>query len=255
MSKIDLSSPAIFTYSLSLITGFFAATTFAYAVGRLAKENNSALTSVMQGAGRHNTFIGLAVAGQLFGATGATIGTLATAALVPLSNVVAVVMMASMLNKHAGKRRIIQDIVRNPIILSIVAGLIFNAIDLDRDFVLYQFSELLGRATLPTLLLVIGANLRFAGVKPHALPSLVSIAAKMLVFPVVTLIGSISFGLSPEMTIIAVIFAACPTSTAAFPLAKQMGGDAPLMATIISIQTALAVIVIPIAILLAQVAT
>ena len=74
----------------------------------------------------------------------------------------------------------------------------------------------------------------------------------MLVFPVVTLLGSVSFGLSPEMTVIAVIFAACPTSTAAFPLAKQMGGDAPLMATIISIQTALAVIAIPIAILLAQ---
>jgi predicted permease len=255
MAKIDLGSPAIFTYSLSLIMGFFAATTFAYVVGRLTKENNSALTSVIQGAGRHNTFIGLAVAGQLFGGTGATIGTLATAALVPLSNVVAVVMMAFMLNNQAGKRRTIQDIVRNPIILSIAAGLIFNTFDLDREFVVYQFSELLGRATLPTLLLVIGANLRFAGVKPHVLPSLISITAKMLVFPAVTLLGSDNFGLSPEMTVIAVIFAACPTSTAAFPLAKQMGGDAPLMATIISIQTALAVIAIPIAILLAQAVT
>ncbi len=251
-SKLDLESPNILNYSLSLIVGFFAAMAFAYVVGRLAKVEPPQLTSIVQGAGRHNTFIGLAVAGQLFGAAGATIGTVATAALVPLSNVVVVVMMASTLNKDGGSRGIIKDVLRNPIILSIAAGLVFNTIDLDREFVVYQFSGLLGRATLPILLLVIGANLHLGNARASALPVAYAIAAKMLVFPIATYLMCIATGLSTEMTVIAVIFATCPTSPAGFPLAKQMGGDAPLMAAIIFVQTAIAVLAIPIAIMLAQ---
>lgn len=59
----------------------------------------------------------------------------------------------------------------------------------------------------------------------------------MVVFPIVTWLVCRYAGVSAEMTTIAVIFATCPTSPAGFPLAKQMGGDAPLMATIISVQT------------------
>jgi malonate transporter and related proteins len=75
----------------------------------------------------------------------------------------------------------------------------------------------------------------------------------MLVFPLVAFLVCRLFALSTEMTVIAVIFSTCPTSPAGFPLAKQMGGDASLMATIISLQTALGVIAIPTAISLAQV--
>ncbi len=254
-SKIDLSNSYVFTYSLSLITAFFIAMAFAYIVGRLLMDDKPALTSVMQGAGRHNTFIGLAVASQLFGTAGTTIGTLATAALVPLSNVVAVIMMASLLHKGTGSRRIIRDTMRNPIILSIVAGLLFNFIDLDRESVLFQFTGLLERAALPTLLLVIGANLRFGSFKLHILPSAISVVAKMLIFPVTTFVICRAVGQPADMTVIAVIFATCPTSPAGLPLAKQMGGDTPLIATITSVQTVLAVVAIPAAILLAQAGT
>lgn len=251
-SKLDLASPDILDYSFSLIAGFVAAMGFAYVAGRLAKIESPALTSIIQGAGRHNTFIGLAVAGELFGATGSTIGTVATASLVPLSNVVVVVILASMLRRATGRRRIVQDILRNPIILSIAAGLAFSLLEIEREFILYEFAGMLGRATLPILLLVIGANLRI-GELGGAVPLVVlSVAAKMLVFPLVTFLACRHAGVSADMTTIAVIFATCPTSPAGFPLAKQMGGDAPLMATIISIQTALAVLAIPLAILAVQ---
>ncbi|OIS92687.1 AEC family transporter [Brucella cytisi] len=251
-SKLDLTSPNILTYSVSLIAGFAAAIVFAFAAGRLTRFESPALTSIIQGAGRHNTFIGLAVAGELFGTTGSTIGTVATASLVPLSNVVVVIILASMLHKATGKRRIVQDILRNPIILSIAAGLVFSLLKLERDFILYEFAGMLGRATLPVLLLVIGANLRMGGLGGVARLVILSVVAKMLVFPLVTFLACRYTGVSADMTTIAVIFATCPTSPAGFPLAKQMGGDAPLMATIISIQTALAVLAIPLAILTVQ---
>lgn len=251
-SRLDLSDPDILPYSISLILAYFAAMIFAFCVGKIAKQSNHTLTSVIQGAGRHNTFIGLAVAGQLFGAVGTTIGTVATAALVPLSNVVAVIMMGAMLNKGAGIRKLLLDLVRNPIILAIVAGLAFSRLNFPQGFVLYQFTGLIGQATLPTLLLVIGANLRFTSFNSQIQPVVISTIAKMLVFPIIVFLVCQWFALSAETTVIAVIFACCPTSPAGFPLAKQMGGDAPVMATIISVQTAFSVIAIPIAIALAQ---
>lgn len=251
-SRLNLGDPDIFRYSISLVLAYFGAMVSAYCVGKLAKQSNPTLTSIIQGAGRHNTFIGLAVAGQLFGLNGTTIGTVATAALVPLSNVVAVVIMGAMLNEEAGIRKLFLDLVRNPIILAIVAGLAFSRFNIPQEFVLYQFTGLIGQATLPTLLLVIGANLRFSGFKSQIHPVVISTIAKMFVFPVIAFLVCQFFALSPEITVIAVIFATCPTSPAGFPLAKQMGGDAPVMATIISVQTAVSVFAIPIAIALVQ---
>ena len=44
---------------------------------------------------------------------------------------------------------------------------------------------------------------------------------------------------------------AVPTSASAYVLARQMGGDAPLLAQIITLQTILAAITMPVAIALA----
>ncbi len=254
ISAVDLGSPHLATYSAALIAGYFAAIAFVFAVGKAVGTSLPALTSILQGASRHNTFLGLAVASAVFSASGAAIGTIATATLVPLSNVLAVVMLAAILNRQAGKMGVLREIVRNPIIIAIVTGFAFNAAGLDKSFILYQFTSTLGRASLPILLLVIGANLHFGGLHQHVASSLIAVMAKMVVFPLATFLASRAFGLPADMTVIAVIFAACPTSPASYTLARQMGGDGPLMATIISVQTALAVIVIPLAIALAQAA-
>ncbi len=50
---------------------------------------------------------------------------------------------------------------------------------------------------------------------------------------------------------LAVAYAALPCSPSAYVLARQMGGDAPMMAGIISLQTILAAITMPILIGLA----
>ena len=50
---------------------------------------------------------------------------------------------------------------------------------------------------------------------------------------------------------IVAVCSAVPTSPSAYVLARQMGGDAPLLAQIITLQTILAAITMPIAIALA----
>ena len=54
-----------------------------------------------------------------------------------------------------------------------------------------------------------------------------------------------ALGLSGLLVQVAVLLAALPTATSAYILARQLGGDAPLMAGIISGQTLLAMVTIP----------
>ena len=53
-------------------------------------------------------------------------------------------------------------------------------------------------------------------------------------------------GLEGLLVKVAVLLASLPTATSAYILARQLGGDAPLMAGIISGQTLLAMVSIPV---------
>jgi malonate transporter and related proteins len=58
------------------------------------------------------------------------------------------------------------------------------------------------------------------------------------------------FGLTESNLVVVTICSAVPTASSAYVLARQMGGDAPLLAQIITLQTILAAVTMPIAIAL-----
>ena len=68
--------------------------------------------------------------------------------------------------------------------------------------------------------------------------------------PVLAVALALWFGLSGTNLVIVAVCSAVPTSSSAYVLARQMGGDAPLLAQIITLQTILAAITMPIAIAL-----
>ena len=57
-------------------------------------------------------------------------------------------------------------------------------------------------------------------------------------------------GVSDQNLVVVAVCSAVPASSSAYVLARQMGGDAPLLAQIITLQTILAAITMPIAIAL-----
>ena len=60
-----------------------------------------------------------------------------------------------------------------------------------------------------------------------ALPIWLSIAGKMVIFPLLVGVLALPIGLDPLATMIAMIFGAVPSAASAYTLARQMGGDAP----------------------------
>ncbi|KXO12718.1 putative membrane protein [Moritella sp. JT01] len=252
-STMDFGNIALLDYTVVLIIGFFSAVFISYLIGKIVNIDPPSLTSIIQGAGRHNSFIALAVSAQLLGEKGIILGTITIAILVPFSNIFMVSVMSSMLHKNTGKKiNILNQLLSNPIIISIFFGLLINYIGWGKDPILYEITKILAGATLPVVLLCIGASLQFSSFKGQLTFCLLSSFSKMIVFPAVVYFTATMLSLPLNFIIVAMIFAISPTSPAGYPLAQQMGGNAPLIAAIISLQTAVSILVLPLMIMLIQ---
>ena len=106
-------------------------------------------------------------------------------------------------------------------------------------------TELLSRASLPMLLLCVGASLRVSGFKSHTPALILAVLSKLLVLPSVTMFAGVLFGLEKEVLLVLVVLATVPTAASSYTLAQQLGGDAPLMAEIITVQTIASGVAIP----------
>jgi malonate transporter len=118
--------------------------------------------------------------------------------------------------------------------------------DVGRIPVLIDTLEVLGQAALPIMLLCVGASLKLRGLTADAMPVALSALGKLAVFPLAILGAAALLGLDAEAAAVALIYGALPTGVAAYTLSRQMGGDAPLMATMITFQTLLSFAVMPI---------
>ncbi|MFV0360607.1 AEC family transporter [Tropicimonas sp.] len=248
ISAADLGNPGLWTLAGILYAGFFAAIAYGLLAGRGRTPADA--SSVLQGSARFNTFIGLSLAEALFGAAGLQIAILGSALLIPVVNITVVTLMARQLG--AGRGGLLGDLVRNPLILSIGAGIAFNLAGFREVPVLHEMARILGNAALPIMLMCVGANLRLRGLHGSVAATALATIGKLVIFPAGVLAAI--YALQPVMLTaeIALIFAALPTGVSAYTLARQMGGNAQLMATIITVQTLLSFLTLPATLMLAR---
>jgi hypothetical protein len=203
-------------------------------------------TSLYQGVVRMNTYIGLAVAFGVAGEAGLAAAGVAIAAIVPLVNLLCV----SLLARHGTAAQptlvgVAQQVATNPLILGCAAGGLLNATGLGLPPVLGDTMEILARAALPLGLLCVGAALDLRAARAAPRPVLVSSALKLLALPGLTALGCWALGVGGTAAFVAVLFNGLPTATSAYILARQMGGDGTLMASLITAQTLLAMLSLP----------
>lgn len=250
---VDFSDAA--PYLMAGVGAFVAASAFSLISAKGIGLANPVVSSVLQGGARHNTFIALAVAERIHGSEGLATAALMTAVLIPVTNVM---MVTSMVVLHGGPREggfmvpILRDLGRNPLLVSCALGMAYNLTGYGEMPVLHASVELLGLASLPIVLLCIGANLRAESFQAAAKPLVLSVVAKMFIFPGVTIMLAAAFELSMLQTAVLLIYSAVPTASSAYTLARQMGGDAPLMAGIITIQTVVSFVTLPLTLDLAS---
>jgi malonate transporter len=251
MGQIDVA-PMAFVVMISLI--FVAAITVKSRPW--LGINDPTFTSVFQGSIRFNTYVGIAAASALWGEPGLTLISICVAFCVPLVNVLCVVVMETYGEKEVQNeglpkaKTLLRAVLKNPLILACIFGLGLNSLDLSLPPILEPLLEILARASLPIGLLCVGAGLSFSALKKAGKTVAISSGVKLVFVPIVALVACLAFGVEGLTRDLCIFFAGLPVATSSFILARQMGGNAQIMSSIITVTTLGAMISLPVILLL-----
>jgi predicted permease len=172
-------------------------------------------------------------------------------AMTPVLNVLCVsVLVRYASNNTTDWRNILLAIVRNPLIWACVVGAALNPVNAFIPQPVHAVIDALGRSSLALGLLIVGAGLRIeelTRLKPLTLPTC---ALKLVVMPAIAIGIALTLGLTGANLAVIACCTAVPAASNSYVLARQLGGDAPLMAQIITIETILAAATLPVAIAL-----
>ncbi len=245
----DFGGAGTLVFLLALLGAFGTASVLMLLVRPLLGPDGPAFTSVFQSGVRWHGFIIVAAAPALWGPEGTALVALAFGPLVAFVNVICVLVLArwGAGDVKPGLVGLGRELVRNPLIMGCAAGLVVNLSGLQPHLGLVgDAARILGGAAMPVALLCVGAALSFEGLGRVPGHLVAGVAAKLLVLPVIALGWTMLLGLSPLQAAVAVGVAATPTAAASYMLAREMGGDAPLMAALVSLTTVLAALTMPV---------
>ena len=198
--------------------------------------------SLFQCGFRFNSYIGLAIAGMMFGTPGIITMGLVLGICVPWVNFTAVWMLA----RHA-EASLLRELARNPLIWGTLIGLLLNLAGFEAPRVVQAFLGRLSDAAIALGLLSVGAALRL---DRHPAPGLEwsmawFLGVKLIAMPLIAWIVGGWLGVSGLSYAIVVLFAGLPTASSAFILASRMGGDGNSVAWQISAGTLLSMLTLP----------
>lgn len=245
----DFANQGAGPFLVGILGGVLAAVMLALAMRLIFRADGPAFTSIFQGSLRWNGFVLLAAALPLYGQAGLDLIGIAFGPLVLTMNIVCVMVLARWgATRAASWRAVLDQIIANPLILSCAAGLAVNAAGFHDFGPLSSALDLLGDAAMPIALICVGAGLDFTALRASGARVAFASTFKLLLMPAMLWSSVMIAGAGPLAAAVAAGLGATPTAAAGYTLAREMGGDAQLVAAIITATTLLSFLTMPLVI-------
>lgn len=188
--------------------------------------------------------MGLAFIQNIYGSS--AMGPLMIVSAVPLYNIFSVIVLTFEANDNTGidkKAKIRQagiNICKNPIILSILAGLIVGLLGIQFPTLVNKTISNVAQMATPLALITIGAGFEGRKALAKIAPTMAASTIKLVLQPLVFLPVAAWMGFSGEKMIAILIMLASPTTPSCYIMAKSMNNDEVLTASVIVTTTLMA---------------
>ena len=188
--------------------------------------------------------MGLAFIQNIYGSS--AMGPLMIVSAVPLYNIFSVIVLTFEANDSTGidkKAKIRQagiNICKNPIILSILAGLIVGLLGIQFPTLVNKTVSNVAQMATPLALITIGAGFEGRKALAKIAPTMVASTIKLVLQPLVFLPVAAWMGFTGEKMIAILIMLASPTTPSCYIMAKSMNNDEVLTASVIVTTTLMA---------------
>ena len=188
--------------------------------------------------------MGLAFIQNIYGSS--AMGPLMIVSAVPLYNIFSVIVLTFEANDSTGidkKAKIRQagiNICKNPIILSILAGLVVGLLGIQFPMLVNKTVSNVAQMATPLALITIGAGFEGRKALAKIAPTMAASMIKLVLQPLVFLPVAAWMGFSGEKMIAILIMLASPTTPSCYIMAKSMNNDEVLTASVIVTTTLMA---------------
>lgn len=254
----DFSGLAIDAMIAALLGAVLFMCLFTYALWPplrgLGLVTDNEFSSVYQTAIRWNAFIALAIAQKIFPPEGMAVVALAMVVIIIPVNVAAVTVVTRFAHRRNDWPQLARNLVTNPLILPCLLALAMRAAPFSLYEPLNETLDLAGRAALGMGLVAIGAGLRPGDLLRPSIAMAVPVFLKLVFFPLLVIALATALGIRGGELAYLTLCAAVPTAMNGYLLARQLGGDAELYASVTTLQTAVSFLSIPAMLALAQLA-
>ncbi len=233
-------------FSWKFVLFCMAATTCMFAacwlIGHLALKDRRMVGAFAQASARGSAAIlGIAFVENIYGDSGMT--PMMIVAAVPLFNIYSV-MILSLSSGDGGVRtellkKTFRGIVKNPIILGIAAGMLWSVAEIPWPAVLGKSVTYLSNTATPMALLVLGATFRGREALNKIKATAGAVFLKLVAIPAAIFPIAVSMGFRGSELVAIMIMLASPTTVTCYIMAKNMGGDETLSASVVMAATLL----------------
>lgn len=226
-------------FCMAATTCMFAAT---WLLGQLFLKDKSMVGAFAQAAARGSAAIlGIAFVENIYGSSGMT--PMMIVAAVPLFNIYSVIILTvtSAQGKFDGAlvKKLLKGVVTNPIILGIAAGMVWSLAGLPMPVLLSKSVGYIASTATPLALLVLGATFQGREALQKIGPTLAAAFLKLVAIPAAIFPVAIHMGFRGSELVAIMIMLASPTTVTCYIMAKNMGGDDTLSASVVMTATLL----------------
>lgn len=195
---------------------------------------------VMTGLFRSNyAIIGLSVAQALAGDQGAATVAVLLALTTPVYNALSVIVLEMFGGKKASAKQLLLDIIKNPMLIACVLGVIFALLELPLPGILEKTVDDLAKVSTPLALFLLGAFFRFEDLREGLRELICVTVGRLIVIPAVFMTAAWLLGFRGAEFVALLCMFASSAAVTSFTMAVELGGDIKLAGNIVIITSCL----------------
>lgn len=213
-------------------------------VPKVVKQENQQGV-VIQGIFRSNYVIfGVAVVQNMYGVKSTTTAAILSAILVPMYNFLAVVALSIFGEKRETDwKKIILDIVKNPLIISSVLGIrLPTAVD--------TTVQDLAKLSTPIAFMILGGDLDFSKVRGNLKVASVVLTIKLVILPLIMIPMIVMMGYRDADLLSGLLAYQTPVAVSSYIMAQQAGADGQLAGQLVVFSSVLSIFTLFVTILI-----
>lgn len=235
----DFSHAVRLPYALFVVGMALAMILLAFLITLAAEKTPERRGVMIQAAFRSNfVLLGLPIAAELLPEGNLGVTALMVAIVVPIYNMMSVVVLEYFRGGKPRAGEVLLAVVKNPLILGSVAGLLVRALHITLPEVLVSFAGKMNSAATPLILLLLGASFETREIARYKKELLVCVGLRLVVFPGAILTLAAALGLRDIEFVTVLAMTAAPTAVNSFNMAQQLGGDSQLAGSAVVVSTA-----------------